>query len=109
MRKSPFRQNHRVQDTFEPQVPRADTAVASAKDVPTTTLRRGHADFVTRDLHNSGRNAGNIMTEYEKNFSEMGMKINMVEIAKPVGFSLEIPPELSKDREIYSRAESREI
>ena len=29
----------------------------------------------TRDLHASEKNADNIMTEYEKNFSEKGMKI----------------------------------
>ena len=29
----------------------------------------------TRDLHGSEKNADNIMTEYEKNFSEKGMKI----------------------------------
>ena len=31
---------------------------------------------VTRDLHNSPLNAGNIMTEYEKNFSEKGFPIH---------------------------------
>lgn len=40
-------------------------------------------DFITRDLHASERAVGNIMTEYEKNFSEQGMKINMVEFTKP--------------------------
>nr|MBE6545195.1 tRNA (guanosine(46)-N7)-methyltransferase TrmB [Oscillospiraceae bacterium] len=48
---------------------------------------------VTRDLHASGWNEGNIMTEYEKNFSEMGMKINMLEIKKPVGKNPDISPE----------------
>ncbi len=48
---------------------------------------------LTRDLHNSEWNEGNIMTEYEKNFSEQGMKINMLEITKPDGFNPEIAPE----------------
>lgn len=58
-------------------------------------------DFVTRDLHNSERNEGNVMTEYEKNFSEQGKNINMVEITKPCGFTIEIPEGLSKDRKDY--------
>ena len=32
-------------------------------------------EFVTRDLHNSEKNEGNVMTEYEKNFSEKGQPI----------------------------------
>ena len=48
---------------------------------------------VTRDLHASDWNEGNIMTEYEKNFSKMGMKINMLEIKKPVGKNPDISPE----------------
>ena len=58
-------------------------------------------DFVTRDLHHSERAADNIMTEYETNFSSMGMAINMVEVTKPSGFSLEIPENLSLDRKEY--------
>ncbi len=46
--------------------------------------------IVTRDLHASPWNEGNIMTEYEKNFSEQGMKINMLEIVKPSGFNPEV-------------------
>ena len=49
--------------------------------------------IVTRDLHASEWNADNIMTEYEKNFSEQGMKINMLEIIKPEGKNPEIAPE----------------
>ncbi len=49
--------------------------------------------IVTRDLHASRWNEGNIMTEYEKNFSEQGMKINMLEIRKPEGFNPKISPE----------------
>lgn len=39
-------------------------------------------DAVTYDLHNSEYSAGNIMTEYEKNFSEKGVPINRCE-ARP--------------------------
>ena len=35
----------------------------------------------TRDLHNSEYNEGNIMTEYEKKFSGLGHKINMMIIS----------------------------
>lgn len=49
--------------------------------------------IVTRDLHASEWNEGNVMTEYEKSFSEQGMKINMLEIRKPNGKNPEIAPE----------------
>ena len=49
--------------------------------------------IVTRDLHNSQWNDGNIMTEYERNFSEQGMSINMLELRKPEGFNPEVAPE----------------
>ena len=53
--------------------------------------------IVTRDLHNSQWNEGNVMTEYERNFSEQGMTINMLELRKPDGFTPEVAPEfLSK-------------
>lgn len=38
--------------------------------------------FVTRDLHNSERAEGNIMTEYERNFSEKGIPIKYLEAVK---------------------------
>jgi len=60
-------------------------------------------NIVTRDLHASEWNEGNVMTEYETAFSEQGMKINMLEVTKPVGFSVEIPEELSKDRKVMYR------
>ena len=60
-------------------------------------------EVVTRDLHASEWNADNIMTEYETAFSEQGMAINMVEVTKPVGFSLPISEELSKDYEGYEK------
>lgn len=49
--------------------------------------------ILTRDLHASEWNGDNIMTEYERNFSEQGMKINMLELSKPEGFNPEISPE----------------
>ena len=53
--------------------------------------------ILTRDLHASEWNENNIMTEYEKNFSEQGVNINMLELVKPEGFNPEIAPEfLSK-------------
>ena len=48
--------------------------------------------IVTRDLHASEWNSDNVMTEYETNFSEQGMKINMLEILKPVGMNPEVDP-----------------
>lgn len=39
---------------------------------------------VTYDLHSSEYNTGNIMTEYEKNFSEKGVKINRLEAFLPL-------------------------
>ena len=56
-------------------------------------------DIVTRDLHGSEWNEGNIMTEYETNFSEQGMKINMLEITKPNGMQPEVSPEFITKRE----------
>ena len=53
---------------------------------------------LTRDLHGSEWNDGNIMTEYERNFSEQGMSINMLEIVKPEGFNPEISPEFLTKR-----------
>lgn len=59
-------------------------------------------DVITRDLHASPYNEANVMTEYESNFSSMGMKINMLELTKPCGFKPEIPDELKKDRKEYA-------
>ena len=56
---------------------------------------------LTRDLHSSEYNEGNIMTEYETAFSAQGVKINMLEVVKPSGFALEIPEELRADRKEY--------
>lgn len=54
-------------------------------------------DKVTRDLHNSPYGEGNVMTEYETNFSSMGMAINMVEVTKPDGYSPEIDESFKKN------------
>ena len=58
-------------------------------------------DIVTRDLHSSEYSVGNVVTEYEQAFSSQGVKINMLEITKPAGFSIEIPDELREDRITY--------
>ena len=54
---------------------------------------------VTRDLHSSEYNEGNIMTEYETAFSSQGVKINMLELVRPADFAIEIPLDLAADRE----------
>lgn len=38
---------------------------------------------LTRDLHNSPYNEGNVMTEYERNFSSQGYPIHMLILEKP--------------------------
>ena len=58
-------------------------------------------DFMTRDLHKSERAEGNVMTEYEKNFSEQGKNINMLEFTKPCGFEIEIPSDLARERKEF--------
>ena len=58
-------------------------------------------DAVTRDLHASIYAGENVMTEYETAFSSRGMKINMLEVTKPEGFTPEIPDDLKRDRKIY--------
>lgn len=57
---------------------------------------------LTRDLHASEWQEGNVVTEYEAAFSAQGVKINMLEIVKPEGFSLPLPEEFSLDRKIYT-------
>lgn len=55
-------------------------------------------EVVTRDLHSSEWNDGNIRTEYEENFSAQGIKINMLRLKKPDGFMPEVAPEfINKD------------
>ena len=62
-------------------------------------------EAVTRDLHASEWNEGNIMTEYERNFSERGMKINMLVLRKPNGFNPEILPEFTSENKFYAATE----
>lgn len=56
---------------------------------------------LTRDLHASEWNEGNVVTEYEAAFSSQGVKINMLEVVKPQGFSLAVPEDLRADRSSY--------
>ena len=63
-------------------------------------------EIVTRDLHNSKYNEGNVMTEYETAFSEKGKNINMLSVKKPAGFAPEIPDSLKKDRKTYFSKEN---
>ena len=58
---------------------------------------------MTRDLHASEWNEGNVVTEYEAAFSAQGVKINMLEVVKPEGFSLPVPDDLKADRVIYTK------
>lgn len=59
-------------------------------------------DKMTRDLHSSEYNEGNVVTEYEAAFSAMGTKINMLEFTKCEGMVLEIEKQLSRERVDYS-------
>lgn len=54
-------------------------------------------DALTRDLHASEWQEGNVVTEYEANFVSQGMKINMLRVVKPQGFMPEVPDELRAD------------
>ncbi len=58
-------------------------------------------DKLTRDLHSSEWNEGNVVTEYEANFASQGVTINMLEITKPAGFEIDIPDDLKKDRKTF--------
>ena len=59
-------------------------------------------DKCTRDLHNSEYNVGNVMTEYEKNFTELGKSINMLEITKPQGYAVDVPTEFLNIRTVIT-------
>ena len=48
-------------------------------------------DAVTRDLHASEYADGNVMTEYERAFVSQGVKIKMLRLTKPQGFSIDMP------------------
>lgn len=58
-------------------------------------------DIVTRDLHSSDYNEGNVMTEYETAFSSQGIKINMLTLKKPHAFTVEIPDELKEGKRSF--------
>ena len=62
-------------------------------------------EIVTRDLHASEWNEGNIMTEYERNFSEQGVKINMLVLKKPAGFNPDVLPEFTSENKRYDFSE----
>jgi tRNA (guanine-N7-)-methyltransferase len=62
-------------------------------------------EIVTRDLHASEWNEGNIMTEYERNFSEQGVKINMLVLRKPAGFNPDVLPEFTLENKHYETAD----
>ena len=62
-------------------------------------------EIVTRDLHASEWNEGNIMTEYERNFSEQGVKINMLVLRKPEGFNPDVLPEFTLENKRYETAD----
>ncbi|MBE6709058.1 MAG: tRNA (guanosine(46)-N7)-methyltransferase TrmB [Ruminococcaceae bacterium] len=51
----------------------------SLETVEASPLKLG---YVTRDLHNSERAENNVMTEYERNFSEKGVPIKYLEAIK---------------------------
>lgn len=57
--------------------------------------------IVTRDLHSSPYNEGNVMTEYETAFSSAGVPINMLELVKPEGFKIEVPEELARGERVF--------
>ena len=59
--------------------------------------------IVTRDLHSSEWNEGNVMTEYETAFSSQGIKINMLPLEKPCGFTVDIPNDFTRKNEITKR------
>lgn len=43
-------------------------------------------EIVTRDLHASPYNEGNVMTEYEQAFAAQGLPIHMLRVKKPMGY-----------------------
>ena len=59
-------------------------------------------DRLTRDLHASEWSCGNVVTEYEANFTAMGVKINMLSFTKPDGFDMPVSEELLPGRKRYA-------
>ena len=60
------------------------------------------AEVVTRDLHASEWNADNVMTEYERSFTEQGMKIHMLRVRRPQGY---MPHYEEEKRSSHEKAE----
>lgn len=60
-------------------------------------------DILTRDLHASQWQEGNVVTEYEASFSALGVKINMLQVTKPHGYEIPVSPDLRADRTEYKR------
>jgi len=60
-------------------------------------------DALTRDLHSSEWNEGNVMTEYERAFSSQGIKINMLSFTKPEGYKCDISPEFTSEGGRFSK------
>ncbi len=58
---------------------------------------------VTRDLHSSEWNEGNVMTEYETAFFSQGIKINMLTLEKPMAFKVDIPEDFTRNTEMIKR------
>jgi len=58
---------------------KTDNVALFEYSVETVTASPFEITFLTRDLHASERAADNIMTEYERNFTEKGVKINCLE------------------------------
>ena len=62
-------------------------------------------DAMTRDLHSSEWNEGNVMTEYEKAFSSQGININMLSVTKPKGYAVDIPEEFLPGKKQFFKTE----
>ena len=62
-------------------------------------------DAMTRDLHSSEWNEGNVMTEYEKAFSSQGININMLSVTKPNGYAVDIPEEFLPGKKRFFKTE----
>lgn len=62
-------------------------------------------DAMTRDLHSSEWNEGNVMTEYEKAFSSQGININMLSVTKPKGYAVDIPEEFLPGKKRFFKTE----
>ena len=64
-------------------------------------------DIVTCDLHSSPYAEGNVMTEYARNFTEQGMKINMLRVTKPAGYVPPVPEDIFGAKRRQSEIEKK--